>query len=62
MILEFKNLQKLNQKNIVKMHELYAEWKDGFQATGLVYVLMEKINGKEMFEVIQDLGHYSGNQ
>lgn len=42
------------------MHELHIEWKDGFQATGLVHVIMEKITGKEMFEVIQDLGHYSG--
>jgi len=34
------------------MEEIYVHWNEGFQATGTVCVIMEKINGMEMFEVI----------
>jgi calcium/calmodulin-dependent protein kinase I len=34
------------------MYEIYIAWKEGFQAAGTVYIVMEKIGGKEMFEVI----------
>ena len=52
MILEFKNLKKLNHDHIVKMDELYIQWNEGLQSTGTVYVVMEKVKGSEMFEVI----------
>jgi calcium/calmodulin-dependent protein kinase I len=42
------------------MNEIYVSWKEGFQAAGTVCVVMEKIDGKEMFEVIQEVGHYDG--
>lgn len=42
------------------MYEIYIAWKEGFQATGTVCIVMEKIEGKEMFEVIQSCGHYDG--
>jgi len=34
------------------MYEIYINWNDGFQAAGTVCIIMEKIEGKEMFEVI----------
>lgn len=52
MILEFKNLRKLSHPNIVQMEQLFVQWNEGFQATGTVCVIMEKVNGREMFEVI----------
>jgi hypothetical protein len=30
MILEFKNLQKIVHHNIVRMYEIYIDWRDGF--------------------------------
>ncbi|CAD8093148.1 unnamed protein product [Paramecium primaurelia] len=59
MILEFKNLKKLSHPRIVKMEELYIQWNEGFQSTGTVYVVMEKVKGSEMFEVIQKQKNYS---
>jgi calcium/calmodulin-dependent protein kinase I len=52
MIIEFKNLQKLLHPNIVRMHEIYVDFNDGFQETSTVLIVMEKIDGKEMFEAI----------
>ena len=60
MILEFRNLQMLSHPNIVQMYEIYISWNEGFQAAGTVCIVMEKIEGKEMFEVIQSCGHYDG--
>ena len=34
------------------MHEIYVDFNDGFQATSTVCIIMEKIEGKEMFEAI----------
>ena len=60
MIQEFLNLQRLTHPNIVKMHEIYFHWNEGFQSSGEVCVVMEMVNGREMFESIKELGHYSG--
>jgi calcium/calmodulin-dependent protein kinase I len=59
MIQEFFHLSKLSHPNIVHMYEIYIDWQDGFQQTGQVHIIMEKIDGIEMFEVIRNLGHYS---
>ncbi|CAD8098248.1 unnamed protein product [Paramecium sonneborni] len=61
MIIEFKSLQKLNHDNIVKVHKLYIDFYNGFQSESKAYAVMELIKGKEMFEVINELGHYSEN-
>ncbi|CAK80762.1 unnamed protein product (macronuclear) [Paramecium tetraurelia] len=60
MIMEFKNLRRLNHPHIVSMKEIYIQWFEGFQSTGMVCVIMEKIEGREMFEVIQQQKQYSG--
>ncbi|CAD8170348.1 unnamed protein product [Paramecium pentaurelia] len=59
MILEFKSMFKLQHENIVKVHKLYVDFNNGFQSESKAYVVMELIKGKEMFEVINELGHYS---
>ncbi|CAD8068673.1 unnamed protein product [Paramecium primaurelia] len=59
MIIEFKSLQKLNHDNIVKVHRLYIDFNNGFQSESQAYAVMELVQGKEMFEVINTLGHYS---
>lgn len=41
------------------MHRLYVDYKDGFQDQSKIYVIMELVEGKEMFQYIQELGHYS---
>lgn len=60
MFIEFVNLKKLNHANIVKVLEIYFEWSDGFQAAGTMHVVMEKIKGKELFDVITAMGHFTG--
>ncbi|CAD8117498.1 unnamed protein product [Paramecium sonneborni] len=59
MILEFKNLKKLSHPHIVAMKELFIQWNEGFQSTGTVLVVMEKVKGMEMFEVIRKQKNYS---
>lgn len=39
------------------MYELYVD-----KLSGKIHSVMELIEGKEMFEVIHSLGHYSGNK
>ncbi|KAL4501442.1 hypothetical protein ABPG72_021249 [Tetrahymena utriculariae] len=51
---EFLHLKQLNHPNIVKVYELYID-----NLSGKIHSVMELINGKEMFEVIHELGHYS---
>jgi calcium/calmodulin-dependent protein kinase I len=58
MIIEFKSLFKLQHENIVKVHKLYVAFSNGFQSESKAYVVMELIKGQEMFEVINELGHY----
>lgn len=57
MLKEFENLKELDHPNIVRVFEVYID-----QLKGKVYSIMELINGKEMFEVIHDMGHYTGKQ
>lgn len=59
MIIEFKSMIKLNHENIVRMFKLYIDYNDGFQSESRAYAIMELIEGKEMFEVINENGHYS---
>jgi serine/threonine protein kinase len=40
----------------VKVYELYID-----EAKSKMYTIMELVNGKEMFQVIQGIGHYSEN-
>jgi calcium/calmodulin-dependent protein kinase I len=44
------------------MEEIYVDWQDGYQAGGIIHVIMEKIEGQEMFAVINSLGHYTGKR
>jgi len=53
---EFKNHRKLDHKNIIKVYELYIDY-----INKRIYIVMELVECKEMFEVIKDMGHYSGN-
>lgn len=52
---EFKNLMKLKHRNIVQAHELYIDYNHA-----KVYMLMELIQGREMFDYIVDIGFYTG--
>lgn len=60
MIIEFKNLKKLHHPNIVQVYELYLFKSQGMFENSTILVVMELIEGKELFQVIQDLGHFSG--
>jgi len=51
---EFKNHHKLSHKNIIKVYELYIDY-----VTKKIFTIMELADCREMFEVIQNLGHYS---
>ncbi|CAD8175537.1 unnamed protein product [Paramecium pentaurelia] len=59
MIIEFKRLVELSHDNIVKAYKMYLDFDTGFQSESQAFVVMELIKGKEMFEVINDSGHYS---
>ncbi|CAD8108082.1 unnamed protein product [Paramecium sonneborni] len=59
MIIEFKRLVELSHDNIVKAYKMYLDFDTGFQSESQAFVVMELIQGKEMFEVINDSGHYS---
>ncbi|CAK66762.1 unnamed protein product (macronuclear) [Paramecium tetraurelia] len=61
MIHEFKRLIKLSHANIVKAYKMYLDFDNGFQSESQAYVILELIKGKEMFEVINEAGHYSEN-
>ncbi len=52
---EFKNQRKLNQKNIIKVYDLYVDYYKK-----KIYTVMELAECREMFEVLKNLGHYSG--
>lgn len=53
---EFKNHRKLEHKNIIRVFEIYIDY-----FTKKIYTIMELGECQEMFEVLQDLGHYSGS-
>lgn len=52
---EFIHLKTFDHPNIVKVYELYID-----KLSGRIHSVMEFIEGKEMFEVIHELGNYSG--
>lgn len=54
---EFKNLSKLRHKNIVEAYELYID-----NDHAKVYLLMEYVQGREMFDYIVEIGVYTGKQ
>ena len=45
----------MHHVNIVDVHELYID-----NNNKKVYTILEYIEGKEMYEAIKSLGHYSG--
>jgi calcium/calmodulin-dependent protein kinase I len=49
MIKEFRSLAKLEHPNIVKVNKLFIDFKDGFQNHSTIYVVMEIVEGMEMF-------------
>lgn len=59
MVVEFTTLLKIRHENIVKMHTLYLEFNDKFMGENEAVVLMELVDGHEMFEVINKLGRYN---
>lgn len=59
MINEFRNLAALSHPNIIKVYELYVDFNDGFQKQSKVLVVMELVEGSEMFQHIQELGNYT---
>jgi len=51
---EFSNLKRLDHPNIVKVFELHYDPK-----TAKVYIVQELVKGREMLEMLQELGAYS---
>lgn len=51
---EFKHLKNLKHKNVVEMKEMYINSKEGE-----VHLVMEFFDGKEMFSMLAEIGHYS---
>lgn len=54
---EFLHLKRLDHPNVIKVYELYYS-----PSLHRIYLVMEYVEGKEMFEALQDMGQYSGNQ
>ena len=52
---EFKHLLKLKNENVIKVTELII---DSPNAT--VYLIMEYFEGKELFVLLSEIGHYNG--
>jgi hypothetical protein len=55
MVKEFNNHRKLDHKNIIRVYEMYIDY-----FTKKIYTIMELAECQEMFEVLQEMGHYSG--
>jgi serine/threonine protein kinase len=53
--MEYELMKKLDHRNIVKAEDIYLE-----RESGCIYTVMEMIDGKEMFEMISEIGAYSG--
>jgi len=47
-------MKQLNHRNIIKVYEVYIDY-----ISGRVYTVMELVQGKELFDMIHKLGHYS---
>lgn len=54
-ITEFRNHRRLKHKNIVQVIDLYID-----ESRNKIYTILELVKGKEMFEVIHEIGSYSG--
>ena len=52
---EFEKLKTLEHQNIISVHELIID-----KLLGAMYLVMELFNGKEMFELLSDIGYYNG--
>lgn len=52
---EYEKLKSLGHTNIISVHELIID-----NLLGAIYMVMELFNGKEMFELLSDIGHYNG--
>lgn len=52
---EFHHLQKLSHKNIIRVHELVID-----SVNGEIYLVMEYFEGREMFVLLSEIGHYNG--
>lgn len=59
MVIEFNNLNKLSHENIVKVYQLFLSFNNGFQSESSGFIVMEYIDGDEMFEQITKNGHYN---
>lgn len=51
---EFQHMKNLNHPNVVEVYELYID-----EFRGNVYIVMELIEGLEMYEAIKKLGSYN---
>lgn len=52
---EFEKLKELQHGNIISVHELIID-----KMLGAIYLVMELFKGKEMFELLSDIGSYNG--
>ena len=52
---EFHHLKDLVHKNIVQVHELFIDTKQGE-----VHLVMEYFEGKELFVLLSEIGYYNG--
>lgn len=49
-------MKRMDHANIVKVYELYID-----DYNGKIYLILELMRGKELYDVIHKLGHYSEN-
>ena len=52
---EFDKLRSLAHANIISVHELIID-----RLVGAMYLVMELFDGREMFELLSDIGAYDG--
>lgn len=52
---EFERLKKIDHENIIAVHELLID-----NLVGNVYLVMEFFKGKEMFQLLTEIGCYDG--
>lgn len=52
---EFKHLCQLKNENVIKVYELIVD-----AHKGTVHLIMEFFDGKELFVLLSQIGHYDG--
>ena len=52
---EFNHLVRLRNEHIIRVHELLIDNREG-----TVHLIMEYAQGRELFEVLSEIGHYDG--